>query len=53
MGRVFGIEARFNRVPHSLNIVLFPGQRFAFGHANLPFDQIQPRDEFRHRMLDL
>ena len=29
------------------------GQRFAAGHAQLPFDQVQPGDHFGHRMLDL
>ncbi len=36
-----------------LHFVLPQGQRFAARHAQLPFDQIEARDAFGHRVLDL
>ncbi len=35
------------------NLLLRPRQRLAGGHAQLPLDQVDAGDEFRHRVLDL
>ena len=49
--RVFGIEAHFHRSaverrPHAID-------RFSRGDADHPFDEVEARDRFGHRMLDL
>ena len=51
--RILGIDARFQRVAGDGELVLRQRQRFAAGHAQLPFHQVQPGDHFGHRVLDL
>ena len=51
--RVFGIEPRLDRPAVDFQLILTERQRFAAGHAQLPFDQIDPGDFLGHRVLDL
>ena len=52
-GHIFGIKARLKRMAGDLQIFLRHWQRLARRHAQLPLDQIDAGDQFRHRMLDL
>ena len=51
--RVFGIDARLDRVAVDGQLLLAQRQRLAGGHAQLPFHQVQPGDHLGHRVLDL
>ena len=51
--RALGADASLDRMAMDAQLVLLPRQRLAERHAQLPFHQVQPRDRFRHRMLDL
>ena len=51
--RVFGIEARLDRMAVDRKLALRLRQRLARRDAELPFDQIGPGDLLGHRMLDL
>ncbi|MNV76924.1 hypothetical protein D3C71_1703090 [compost metagenome] len=53
LGRVFGIQAHFHGVARELHLFLAQGQRLPFGDAQLPGHQIQPGDQFGHRVLHL
>ena len=53
IGRVFGIQAHFNRMAIEWHLFLGDRQRFATGHANLPGHQIEAGDGFSHRMFHL
>ncbi len=50
---ILGIEAHFDSVSGKGDVVLRQRQFFAAGDAELPFDEIEPGDRFRHRMFDL
>ncbi len=51
--RILGIEAGFDRVAGRAQIVLLQRQRFAGRDPQLPFDEVEPRHHFGHRMFDL
>ena len=51
--RVFGVNARFKRMPAYFELVLTQRQRFAAGNTQLPLDQILPGNHFGDRMLNL
>ena len=51
--RVFGVEARLDRMALNAQLLLAEGKRLALGDPNLLTDQVQARDLFRHRVLDL
>jgi hypothetical protein len=53
VGRVFGINPDFDRVPVYGQLVLCIGYFFPFGNFDLQLYQINPCDCFRHRVLDL
>ena len=54
---ILGIDARFERVTTNRKLLLqirdHVVQRFAVGHAQLPFDQVVAGDHLGDRMLDL
>ena len=50
---IFGIDPRFDRPAVPLHIFLRERQFLARGAADHQFDQVEPGDQFRHRMLDL
>ena len=50
---ILGIEPRLDGVAVEADLRLLKRQLFAAGNTELPFDQIETRDRFRHRMLDL
>src|SRR6218665_174426 len=52
-GRGFGAHAQFDRMALEAHVVLCEAQRFALGHAQLLVDEVQPRDQLRHAVLDL
>ena len=53
VGRVLGAEAHFDRVPGDPDVVLRDRQVLAARDAQLQLDEIEPGDEFGHRVLDL
>ena len=53
MRRIFRVQAHFDRVSVAVHRVLREWQWLPGSDAQLPFDQIQACDHFRHRMLDL
>src|SRR5580704_2569059 len=50
---VLGIDPRFDGVAVEADLRLFKRQLFAAGNTELPFDKIETRDGFGHRMFDL
>ena len=42
MSWVFGVDARFDRVPFELDVGLGDGEDLTCGDPDLPFDQVQP-----------
>ena len=50
---VLGADACLDRMAVDLQLLLLQRQRLAGGDAQLPFDEVQARDRFRHRVLDL
>ncbi len=51
--RILRIDAAFDRRAALHDIGLRPWQRFAGRDANLRLDEVDPRDHFRHGVLDL
>ena len=51
--RIFGVDARFDRVTADAHSLLLLRHRLAGGHAQLPFDEIEAGNHLGHRMLDL
>ena len=51
--RILGIDARLDGMAVDSDLPLVERQRFAAGHAQLPFDQIEAGDHLGHRMLNL
>ena len=51
--RVFGVDAAFHGMPAEAHILLAKRQRLARRDANLQMNQVETRDQFRHRMLHL
>ncbi|MCY1518629.1 hypothetical protein D9M68_533520 [compost metagenome] len=51
--RIFGAHAQFDRMALKAHVVLRKAQRLALGHAQLLLDEVQPRDQLRHAVLDL
>jgi hypothetical protein len=51
--RVLCINPRFQRMAADRQLLLAQGQRLAGTDLQLPLDQVQAGDHFRHRMLDL
>ncbi len=51
--RVLRVEPRLDRVTPAPDLFLSKRQRFTRRHAELPLDQVQPRDHLGHRVLDL
>ena len=51
--RVFGADARLDRMAVDAQLLLLQGQRLARGHAQLPLHQVRSGNGFGHRMLDL
>ena len=51
--RVLGVDAALDGPAVALHVFLFDGQFFASGHADHLLDQVQARDGFGHRVLDL
>ncbi len=50
---ILGVDPRFDRVAIERNLVLSERQLLAERHAQLPFDEIDARDQLGHGMLDL
>ena len=53
VGRILGVQPRFDRPPARGQRVLREAQRLAGRDPQLFVDQVDAIDEFRHRMLDL
>ena len=51
--RIFGVDARLDRVTADRELFLCQRQRLARGDPQLPFDKIQSRDHLCNRMFDL
>ncbi len=51
--RVLGVDAALDRVAGDLDVFLLEPERLARRDADLRLDEIDARDEFRHRVLDL
>ena len=51
--RILGVDARLECVAGVPDLLLDERQRFARCDPDLPFDEIEARYRFRHRMLDL
>ena len=51
--RILGVEPHLDRVALLRDLFLRQRQRFAGGHAQLPFHQVQAGDHFGDRVLDL
>ena len=51
--RIFGIDAALDRPALQLHVRLRQRELFAGGDADHLLDEIDARDQFRHRMLDL
>ena len=50
---VFGVQARLDGVAGKADVGLRQRQRLACGHAQLPLHQVQPGNEFGHRVFHL
>ena len=51
--RILGVQPRLDGVAGQRDLLLGERQRFTRRDSELPLDQIEPRDHFGDRMLDL